>query len=124
MGNLWLKIKIWTKGIIFGALLIYVLVFLLKNSDETANIWFWFFKTKYQISVLILAVAAFLVGVLGTVLVRTTLRTIHQVRDLRQRGRLDRVEREQAEMKAKAAMLQVKTPPPTNAERGAVNDQQ
>ena len=110
---MWLKIKIWTKSLVFGALLIYTLVFLLKNSDENANIWYWFFKPKYTVSVLLLTFFAFLAGVLGTLLVRTTFTTLRQIRESRSRSRTDRLEREVADMKAKAAML--KTRPPAGA---------
>ena len=109
---MWLKIKIWTKGLIFGALVIYTLVFLLKNSDENANIWYWFFKPKYTVSVLLLTFFAFLAGVLGTLLVRTTFTTIRQIREARARSRTDRLEREVADMKTKAAMLKTKTSAP------------
>ena len=106
---MWLKVKIWTKGLIFGALVVYVLVFLLKNSDENAHIWYWFFKSKYTVSVLLLTFFAFVAGVRGTPLVRTTLTTIRQIRVARTRSRTDRLEREVADMKAKAAMLKTKS---------------
>src|SRR5688572_8998185 len=106
---MWLKIKIWTKSLVFGALLIYTLVFLLKNSDENANIWYWFFKPKYQVSVLLLTFFAFTFGVIGTLLVRTTFATIRQIREARARSRTDRLEREVADMKVKAAMLKTKS---------------
>ncbi len=117
---MWLKIKIWTKALIFGALVIYTLVFLLKNSDENANIWYWFFKPKYEISVLLLTFFAFTFGVIGTLLVRTTFATIRQIRESRARSRTDRLEREVADMKTKAAMLKTKSysaPAPPTAPR-------
>jgi hypothetical protein len=106
---MWLKIKIWTKALIFGALVVYTLVFLLKNSDENANIWYWFFKPKYEVSVLLLTFFAFVAGVIGTLLVRTTFTTIRQIREARARSRTDRLEREVADMKSKAAMLKTKS---------------
>lgn len=112
---MWLKIKIWTKALIFGALVIYTLVFLLKNSEENANIWYWFFKPKYEVSVLLLTFFAFTFGVIGTLLVRTTFATIRQIREARARSRTDRLEREVADMKTKAAMLKTRSsvaPPP------------
>lgn len=108
MGNMWLKIKIWTKGIIFGLLALYILVFFLKN-DTPVTIWYWPFKDKYSISVIWLTVAVLFVGVIGTILVRTTLNTLSQFKDMRNQSRIDKLEREHANMKAKAAMLQTRT---------------
>lgn len=108
MGNLWLKIKIWTKGILFGFLVLYALLFFLKNSGQPATFWYWF-GYEQQTSMLVLVAVTFIAGVLGTILVRTTFTTLRQVRDLRQRTRLERLEREQAALKAKAAMLQSRT---------------
>lgn len=109
MGNMWLKIKIWTKGIIFGALVLYSLLFFYNNSSrEPVRFWYWFGREP-QASPLVLIMAAFLAGVVVTILVRTTLKTLRQVQDLRNKGRIDRLEREHAAMKAKAAMLQTKT---------------
>ena len=55
---------------------------------------------------------AFLFGVIVAILVRMMFKTIHQVRDMRNRSRTERLEREVADMKAKAAMLQTKTSAP------------
>jgi uncharacterized integral membrane protein len=115
MGNLWLKIKVWTKGIIFGALLIYSLLFILNNSGQAVKFWYWF-RREYETSMLVLILVTFLAGVACAILVRTTLKTIRQIRDLRERSRIDRLEREHADMKAKAAMLQTKTSVPAAAD--------
>ena len=107
MGNLWLKIKIWSKVSFVGLILIYVLIFVAKNSTERVTFWYWF-KPTTDTSVLLFALYAVLTGVVFTVLVSTTLRTIRQVRELRGKGRTDRLERDMAEMRAKAAMLRPK----------------
>ena len=119
MGNLWLKIKIWTKGLLFGAIISYTLLFFLRNSGQPARIWYWFFKPEVETSMLMVGLVTFLLGVICTILVRTTFTTVRQIRDLRQRSRLERLEREQAEMKAKAAMLQTKTA--VSSQRAAAN---
>lgn len=108
MGNLWLKIKIWTKSLLAGALVLYALLFILNNSGQPVTFWYWF-RREYQTSMLVLITVTFLAGIIGTLLVRTTFNTIRQIRDLRQRNRIARLEREQADMKAKAAMLQTRT---------------
>jgi uncharacterized integral membrane protein len=109
MGNMWLKIKIWTKGIIFGALLLYALVFLVMNMGQVpVTLWFWY-NTKLQISPLLLVFMTFLIGVIAAVLMRTTLTTIRQIREARDRSRTERLEREVADMKSKAAMLKTRS---------------
>ncbi|HMB96157.1 MAG TPA: hypothetical protein VKK61_08975 [Tepidisphaeraceae bacterium] len=110
MGNLWLKIKIWTKSIIFFAMLIYVILFFFENSGESVKFWYWFDHTR-PTSMLVLVVVTFFAGVISTILVRTTFKTIRQIRELRQKSRLDKIEREHAQMKVKAARLQTMTAP-------------
>ena len=117
MGNLWLKIKIWTKGLLIGAVLLYALLFLLYNSGKAVPFWYWFGHEESR-SLLILVTVAFLAGGVCALLIRTTFTTIKQVRELRTRNRLEKLERSQAEIKAKAAMLQTRTStgavPPSN----------
>src|SRR5688572_19428286 len=105
MGNMWLKIKVWTKLVVFVALLIYLIIFVAKNSARQVTPWFWF-RTEPTTTVLILVLTAFVAGVLCAVLFRTTLATLRQVRELRDRNRNARVEREVADMRSKAAMVQ------------------
>jgi len=115
MGNIWLKIKIWTKVSFFGLILVYMLIFVAKNSTEKVSFWYWFNRSA-DTSVLLFSLYAVLGGVVFTVLVSTTLKTIRQVRELRDKGRTGRIEREMADMKAKAAMLRPKpATPPTDA---------
>jgi uncharacterized integral membrane protein len=112
MGNLWLKIKIWTKISLAALLLIYVLLFVAKNSNEQVKFWYWIGRNA-DTSVLLLAFYAFIAGAVVTILVSTTLKTVRQVREIRGRGRTDRIERDLADMKAKASMLRSKPTPPT-----------
>jgi uncharacterized integral membrane protein len=106
MSELWLKIKIWTKGILAALVLLYVIIFIAKNS-QPVRFWWWY-NHEDQYSALVLIAIAFVAGIVSTVLFRTTLRTMRQVQDLRSRNRSSRLEREMADMKAKAAMLQTK----------------
>jgi uncharacterized integral membrane protein len=106
MNDLWLKVKIWTKGIIFGIILLYLLFFIIKN-DESAKVWFWFGQ-EAQTPLLVLLFMTFLLGVLATILTRTTIKTIQQFRELKARNRTDRLEREVADMKSKASRLQTR----------------
>lgn len=118
MGDLWLKIKVWTKTTLASVAAIYVLIFVFNNLNKKVNFWWWFGRDD-ETSVLILSIGAFLAGSIVTILVWTTVKTLHQMRMLRDKSRLDRIEREQAELKAKSAMLQTNTiplsaPPPAS----------
>ena len=108
MGNIWLKIKIWSKIVFVAVILIYLLIFVAKNSTETVKFWFWVNREPAQTSVLLFGLYAVLTGVVFTVLVSTTVRTFRQVRELRGKSRTDRLERNMAEMRAKAGMLRPK----------------
>jgi uncharacterized integral membrane protein len=107
MVNLWLKIKIWTKVLLFSALFIYVLLFVVCNHEHQADVWFYPGRTL-QSSVLLVALFSFLGGVISTILVRTTVRTLRQVRELQERTRSAKLERAVQEMHIKAAMLRAK----------------
>lgn len=107
MGNVWLKIKVWTKVTFFCLLLIYVLMFVAKNSSARVSTWYWLGKES-ETSVLLLMLYVFFAGVLMTILVRTTFKTISQVREMKHKNRTTRLEKQMAEMKAKAAMLRPK----------------
>src|SRR5262245_56247326 len=107
MGNLWLKIKIWTKVTIASLLGLYILIFSLKNGGRQAKFWYWF-NRDYDTSLLSLVFFAFLIGGLVTILATTTVRTVRQIKELRARSRSQRLEAEVADMKAKAAMLQTR----------------
>lgn len=111
MGNLWLKIKVWTKLLVFALLSVYVLTFIWKNIDPQVSLWFWYFRPPVTLPVLLLALVSFMIGVFGTVLSRTTFRTIRQLRELKVRTRSDRLQREVEEMQKKAAMLRARPAP-------------
>ncbi len=104
MGDTWLKIKAWTKGIFFGAVLIYVVLFVFKNSGDTIRFWWWFGYSK-EIDAIFLALVSFVAGALCAFLIGTTWRTVRQIRDVRDGRRADREERERADVRAKAALL-------------------
>ncbi|HEY8747394.1 MAG TPA: hypothetical protein VIM11_05435 [Tepidisphaeraceae bacterium] len=110
MANLWLKFRIWTKVAVIAALVIYVILFTYNNAQPKVELWYWF-GHKPQTNLLLLALCSFLAGVVGTVLARTTLRTVRQVQDLQDRARSQRMDREMADIRTKAAMLQTKTMP-------------
>jgi uncharacterized integral membrane protein len=104
---MWLKIKVWTKIVLFALLLIYGLIFIFVNSDKTVEFWYWPGRQP-MMPALVLVLSAFATGVIGTILVRTTFKTLRQFRELQSRGRSERLEREVSDMKTKAAMLRTR----------------
>jgi uncharacterized integral membrane protein len=106
MNTLWLKIRIWTKGILIALIAIYALFFIVHNSGRPVSIWVFFFQEELRMPILLVILLTLTLGVVGTLLVRTTLRTLRQIREVRERGRSERLEREIADMRAKAARLQ------------------
>ena len=98
MGSLWLKIKVWTKLVLFALLTVYVLTFIWKNIDPHVDLWVWYFRPPINLSVLLLALVSFLIGVMGTILSRTTIKTLRQIRQIQEKSRAERMEREMEEM--------------------------
>lgn len=107
---MWLKIKVWTKITIASLLAIYALIFFLKNTTQDITLWWWFNKTN-NTSVFTLAFFAFVSGVIATILLRTTLTTAKQIREMRKRSISQKVQRDLAEMKIKAGLLQSRPAP-------------
>jgi len=105
MTNLWLKIKIGTKITVFAILSLAVLIFLIQNVNKPVNVWLW---NDIDTTLLRVLFVTMLVSVVFTILVGTTFRTIRQIRELRARSRASKLEKEVADMRAKAAMLQTR----------------
>lgn len=110
MSNVWLKFKIWTKALFFSAILLYALLFLWKNSGRTVSIWVWFGREAIP-QLLVLVFVTFASGVVLTLLVKTLWRTIRQIKEATARGRQTQLEKDLADMKSKAAMLQTRPDP-------------
>lgn len=112
MNNVFLKIRLWTKVVLFSLLALYILVFISKNSSNSAKFWYWI-NHEPETPMLYLVGITFAAGILSTLIVRTTFTTIRQYRELKARNRIERLERSNAEIKAKAAMLQRSSPSAT-----------
>jgi uncharacterized integral membrane protein len=104
---MWLKIKVWTKVVLFAVVFLYALIFFYMNGDKTAEFWYWP-KHEPKWPVLFLVLGSFFTGVIVTILLRTTFKTIRQIRELQSRTRADRLSREVEAMKTKAAMLRTR----------------
>jgi hypothetical protein len=82
MNDSLLKIKVWTKLILLGLVILFVLVFMWQNHGNTANVWFF---VNHQPSVLELLTFTFLAGVVATLLARPVYRTLEQISELRKK---------------------------------------
>ncbi len=111
MSDLWIKIKFWIKTTLISVLVIYVGLFVFKNTGEKVNFWYFPLQDSIQTSVLYLSASAFIAGVLAAVLVKTTLTTIKQFRLMR----AAKTQKDLAEMQTKAARLQTKGTTTTTA---------
>jgi uncharacterized membrane protein YciS (DUF1049 family) len=107
MSNLWLRIKIWFKVTLVAAVFIYIILFTAKNSSKEVQFWYWF-NHQPEANLLFLVLCSFLAGIVVSLLIRTTFRTIRQISDLQQRARAQRMDRQIADIHTKAAMLQTK----------------
>ena len=107
MNTVWDKIKFWTKVTICTIVSVYLLIFIIKNMGPDVTFWYWYNRT-IQASMLFLIACAFIAGVIMTILTRMMYRTARQFTQMRNTSRTEKLEREVADMKAKAAMLQTK----------------
>ena len=107
MSKFWLRIKIWSKMTIIAAVIVYVILFTYFNAQQSVDFWYWFHHQPHT-NLLLLALCAFFAGIIVTLLVRTTYRTLRQVQDAQHRGRVQRLDKEMADMRTKAAMLRSK----------------
>jgi uncharacterized integral membrane protein len=121
MGELWLKVWVWIKGIVLALLAFYVILFAYNNSGDS-ELWWWFNHT-WRSSKLLMMGVCFIAGMLTVVLAGTTLRTMRQIKDLRSRSRTDRLEREMADMRSKAAMLQTRPASSTGATTSLIDQE-
>src|SRR5437763_11277822 len=110
MNDTWNTIKFWTKISFFGILGLVIIIVLSRNWDtEVPHVDLLFVKyDKPRLLVVLFFTAVF--SIFGWWLFWTVLKTFRQVRNARVRGRTERLERDMADMKAKAAMLQTKPP--------------
>lgn len=122
MNNLWLKIKVWTKGILAVLILLYLIFFIAKNSGETVSFWL-FFNNQLETSLLVFAFVTFFGGVLMALLVRAMFKTLRQIREMREKSRTVRLERQVNDMQTKAAMLKTRggaESPATSGDEGSI----
>lgn len=118
---MWEKIKFWTRVVVFGALTLYLLVVVLMNWDKRLNGPLQLvFVTFESPRVLVVLLVTALISVFGWWLTKTVYKTTRQFRSSRERSRTAKLEKEMAEMRAKASMLREKEreAPTVNAPQG------
>src|SRR5260221_13177320 len=109
MKTTWLKIKLWSKVTVFGGIALYVVGFIIANRNARVDPSLDFLFKKYDnANVLLVLLLTGLFSVFGWWLFKTVFKTIRQMRDVKRRAHLERIEREHAEMIAKAAKLQMR----------------
>ena len=109
MNTSWLKFKVWTKFILIAIIVIYLIAFVLinRNAEISPALDFVFKKHERPNALLVLLLTG-IFSVIGWWLFRTVFKTLRQLRDVRRRAHLERIEREHADMVAKAAKLQTR----------------
>jgi hypothetical protein len=109
MAMTWTKIKLWTKVSVFGAVAIYVIAFVLLNRHAVIDKDLDFvFKTYERPNALLVLLLTAIFSIFGWWLFKTVFKTLRQMRDVKRRAHLERIEKEHADMVAKAAKLQTR----------------
>jgi len=109
---MWEKIKLWTRVVVFGAMALYLLIVLTLNWGLVVEGKLRLMFTEFDHPrVLVVLLVTAVISIFGWWLFRTIFKTLRQFRSLRERSRTTKLEKEVAEMKAKAGMLQKKDPP-------------
>lgn len=116
MGTFWEKLKFWTKAIVFGVAVLYLFIVVAANwslvIDGDLNL----IVAKYQKPhVLTVLLVTAVISIFGWWLLRTIFKTLRQWQHLQDRSRTAKLEKEMADMKAKAGMLQTRETPVPSA---------
>jgi uncharacterized integral membrane protein len=100
-----MKIKVWTKIGFFSIIAAYILLFSLNNLRTKTELWLFFGdQWTVQSNVLLLALGAFLFGILTWLLIRAIFRTMAQVREMKRK----RAEKEAIAIISRASKLRTR----------------
>ncbi len=103
--NLWLKIRVWSKIIFFSIIALYILLFALNNLTTKTKLWVFFGQEwTFESSVLLMALGAFVLGIIATLLTRTIFRTMAQLREMKRK----RMEKEAVAIISRASKLRTR----------------
>jgi low affinity Fe/Cu permease len=116
MASTWLKIKMWTRLTLISVVLLYLLVFIIKNRDNDIKISVPLVKEYNDLNVLVVMLLTAVFSIFGWWLLKTVLRAVRQIKDINRKAKIERMEREHSDMLAKASKLQTRaetthTPP-------------
>jgi hypothetical protein len=106
---MWEKFKLWLRVIVFGTMALYVLIVVTLNWGLVIEGKLRLIFTEFDHPrVLVVLVVTAVASVIGWWLIRTIFKTVRQFQTVRERSRTSKLEREVADMKAKAGMLQTR----------------
>ncbi len=108
---MWEKFKLWLRVVIFGTMALYLLIVVTLNWGLVLEGKLRLIFTEFDHPrVLVVLIVTAVMSIFGWWLFRTIFKTVRQFRSGRERSRTSKLEREVAEMKAKAGMLQTREP--------------
>jgi hypothetical protein len=111
MNSVWQKFLAIVKFVILGLLLVHVILFIILNMSAVVDTQVNLIYRKYDRPnfLLVMLLTSFL-SIFGWWLFRISLKTLRQINDSKSRSRTLKLERDMAEIKSKAAMLQTNPP--------------
>ncbi len=109
MNSVWQKFLAIVKFVVLGLLLIHVIMFIVLNISAVVSEQLSLIYRKYdRPNFLLVMLLTSVLSIFGWWLFRITLKTIRQINESNSRARTSKLERDMAEIKSKAAMLQTK----------------
>ena len=108
MKTTWVKFKLWIRFAIISVVVVYLIMFVLSNGSAVVDteLNFPLIKSYKRPNALLVLLLTCVFSIFGWWLFKTVFKTLRQMRDVNRRSHLERIEREHAEMVAKAARLQ------------------
>lgn len=97
MLDFWTKLKIWTKVIAFVLLVAIIVAFITRNTHDVE---IWLIWRTYNPTLPLLLFITFLLGVITPSLVKIAFRTARQLVEMRKGGRMKKLEKEMAGLRA------------------------
>lgn len=103
--SFWAKLRLWFKIACLSAVMLYLMIFVLKNTgeDRQVTLWVWFNKLPTAPLLFVLPIT-FIAGAISMLLTRTVWRTLRQLREMKRR----KLEREAAAIITRATKLRVR----------------
>jgi|SRR5271156_4420167 len=107
MNGFWQKFLAIVKFVVLGVLLIHVIMFIILNMSAVVDTQLNLIYKRYdRPNFLLVMLLTSVLSIFGWWLFRITLKTFRQINESNARARTSKLEREMAEIKSKAAMLQ------------------